>query len=152
MSSTKENTLLHKTKPLTLKTLLCLRTPVFTDGRMAHFRLKCCACNGNGDISPRHFWLFNHRKHGFAFAAKHRLAVIAFVRRTDCHSQLVARIVRIQNRPSAVRTAGYRDALYFFALCSLCRFRDFHTAFLTCSHSICQSRRNRESSCPPAFL
>ena len=95
-----------------------LLTPGFTDGRMAHFRLKCCACNGNGDISPRYLRLFNHRKHGFAFAAKHRLAVIAFVRRTDCHSQLVARIVRIQNRPSAVRTAGYGN--FVFHKCLLC--------------------------------
>ena len=79
---------------------------------MAHFRLKCCACNGNGDISPCHLRLFNHRKHGFAFAAKHRLAVIAFVRRTDCHSQLVARIVRIQNRSSAVRTTGYGNFVF----------------------------------------
>ena len=95
-----------------------LLTPGFTDGRMAHFRLKCCACIGNGDISPCHLWLFNHRKHGFAFAAKHRLAVIAFVRRTDCHSQLVARIVRIQNRPPAVRTTGYGN--FVFHKCLLC--------------------------------
>lgn len=75
-----------------------LLTPGFTDGRMAHFRLKCCACNGNGDISPCYLRLFNHRKHGFALAAKHRLAVIAFVRRTDCHSQLVARVCPLRNR------------------------------------------------------
>lgn len=131
-----------------------LLTPGFTDGRMAHFRLKCCACNGNGDISPRYFWLFNHRKHCFAPRAQHRFTLVVRLGNADRHRVFLFRIRAVQKRSSATvhRTTRNGNALYFFALCSLCRFRDFHTAFLTCSHSICQSRRNRESSCPPAFL
>lgn len=93
---------------------------------MAHFQLKCCACNGNGDISPRHLRFFNHRKHGFAPRAQHRFTLVVRLGNADRHRVFLFRIRAVQKRSSATvhRTTRNGDALYFFALCSLCRFRD----------------------------